>query len=251
MRRKMVAGNWKMNNTPCEAVAFANSIKAGINTDKADVVLCVPYVALDAVKNELAGTHISVAAQNMHYEKSGAFTGEISGEMLMAMGIPYTLIGHSERRQYYNETDETVNKKVQKALALGLKPILCVGESLEERKKEVTNELLRQQTNHALFGVSAEEVLKVVIAYEPIWAIGTGVVASPKQAEDACAYIRGVLAQKYGTDTANKVTILYGGSVDDKNAAELFGQPNIDGGLVGGASLKPTFADVVKAGLPK
>ncbi|MCL2526792.1 MAG: triose-phosphate isomerase [Defluviitaleaceae bacterium] len=251
MPKKIIAGNWKMNATSDEVIAALKPLDSSIDPNKAEVILCVPYVALESVKAKLAGTKIKVSAQNMHYEEKGAYTGEVSGEMLKGIGINHTLIGHSERRQYYGETDETVNQKVLKALKLDITPILCVGESLEQRKKEITNEVLRQQVNHALFNVCEQNMTRIVIAYEPIWAIGTGVVATPCQAEDACKYIREVVTAKYGADVSSKVTILYGGSVDDKNAKELFAQPNIDGGLVGGASLKPTFADVAKAGLPK
>jgi len=251
MRKKIVAGNWKMNAASRDVISALKSIDLDIVPGLFDVVLCVPYVALESVKRELEGTKIKVSAQNMHYEEKGAYTGEISGEMLKEMGIPYTLIGHSERREYYGETDQSVNLKVLKALELDITPILCIGESLDQRKNDVTNDVLRQQVSLALQKVYAKDMARVVIAYEPIWAIGTGKVATVEQAEDACKYIRSVVSGKYGADIANKVTILYGGSVSPGNAAELFSQSNIDGGLVGGASLLPTFGDVVKAGLPK
>jgi len=195
----------------------------------------------------LSNSKIKVAAQNMHYEEKGAFTGEVSCEMLKEMGLKYVLVGHSERRQFFGETDETVNLKVLKALEQNITPILCVGESLEQRKKDVTNDVLRQQVNHALQKVYAKDVKRIIIAYEPVWAIGTGAVATPKEAEDACKYIRDVIKNKYGAGIANDVTILYGGSVDDKNSKDLFGKPNIDGGLVGGASMNASFLHIVKA----
>jgi len=249
MPKKIIAGNWKMHATPYEVVDALIGINHLINPCTADVVLCAPYVALESVKSKLDGTSIKVGAQNMHYAEKGAYTGEISGEMLQDMGIPYVLIGHSERRQYFAETDESVNLKVLKALELDRTPVLCVGESLDERKKEITNDVLLRQTTRALEKVCACNMPRVVIAYEPIWAIGTGEVATPQQAEDACAYIRRVIADLYDADVAGKVSILYGGSVSPENAPELFSQCNIDGGLVGGASLKASFAEVVKAGL--
>jgi triosephosphate isomerase len=241
VRKKIVAGNWKMNNGPAEAVAFANSIKDGINGADADVVFCVPFVSLMPVMEALKGTDISVGAQNMHYEDSGAYTGEISGKMLKSMGVPYVIIGHSERRQYFGETDETVNLKTKKALEVGLTPIVCLGETLSQREQGITVDLVRLQTRIAFQGVSKEEAKKVVIAYEPIWAIGTGVVATDDQAEEACAAVRQVISEIYDQATADAIRIQYGGSVTPANAKKLFAMPNIDGGLVGGASLKADF----------
>ncbi|MCL2420672.1 MAG: triose-phosphate isomerase [Defluviitaleaceae bacterium] len=247
MRKKIVAGNWKMNNSPKEAVAFANSIKDGINGADADVVFCVPFVSLAPVMEALKGTDIAVGAQNMHYEDSGAYTGEISAKMLAEMGVPYVIIGHSERRQYFGETDETVNLKTKKALANGLIPIVCLGETLVQREQGITVDLVRLQTRIALRDVSKEDAKKVVIAYEPIWAIGTGKTATDQQAEEACAAVRQVLSEIYDAVTANAIRIQYGGSVTADNAKALFAMPNIDGGLVGGASLKPDFEVIARA----
>lgn len=248
MRKKLIAGNWKMHYSPAQAVEFVNSIKSRIDTDASDVVLCVPFTNLAPVMTALADTHIKVGAQNMHYKENGAYTGEISGEMLSAMEVPYVIIGHSERRAYYNETDDTVNWKVLKAISLGITPILCVGESLEQRQANITVDLICRQTLHALRTVPCEDAVKVVIAYEPIWAIGTGETATADQAEEACAAIRQALSELYDPDTAEAIRILYGGSVNAANAAELFGMPNIDGGLVGGASIKPEFERIVHFG---
>ncbi|MCL2617031.1 MAG: triose-phosphate isomerase [Defluviitaleaceae bacterium] len=245
MRKKIIAGNWKMNLTPREAIEFANSIKSAICTEKADVVLCAPAVSLAQVLEAVAGTRVSVGAQNMHFEDSGAFTGEISAKMLVAMGVSYVIIGHSERREYFAETDENVNKKARKALAQGLTPIICVGETLTQREQGITVDLVRQQTKIAFMEIHAEDAAKCVVAYEPIWAIGTGKTATSQQAEEVCAAIRQVLAEIYSQEVSAQIRIQYGGSVNAKNAAELFSMPNIDGGLVGGASLKPEFADIV------
>jgi len=245
MRKKIVAGNWKMNFTPAEAASFAANMKDKLNTNAVDVVLCVPYVSLQTVQEKLAGTHIKIGAQNMHQAEKGAFTGEISGEMLQSMGIPYVIVGHSERREYFNETDKTVNLKTKKALALNITPIVCVGESLDERNDGKTEDILRKQVPAALDGLTAEDISNTVIAYEPIWAIGTGLTATNEQAEHACKFIRDLVANLYNEETAAKVRILYGGSVSAKNAGELFAMPNIDGGLVGGASITPDFEKVV------
>jgi len=247
LRKKIVAGNWKMNNNPSEAVAFANSVKDGINGADADVVFCVPFVSLAPVMEALKGTDISVGAQNMHYEDSGAYTGEISGKMLKSMGVPYVIIGHSERRQYFSETDETVNLKTKKALACGLIPIVCLGETLTQREQGITVDLVRLQTRIALQDISKEDAKKVVIAYEPIWAIGTGKTATDQQAEEACKAVRQVLSEIYDQATADAIRIQYGGSVTPANAKALFAMPNIDGGLVGGASLKADFEVVARA----
>ena len=248
MRKKIVAGNWKMNFTPKKAEAFTREIKDKINTDAVDVVLCVPYVNLQSVMAELAGTNIKVGAQNMHYMDEGAYTGEISGAMLCEMGVPYVIIGHSERREKFGETDTTVNLRTMKALEHGITPIVCIGESLKQRKSERTQRVLRKQLAFALDELTPENVVNTVIAYEPIWAIGTGETATTQQAEEACALIREQIAQRFGKETAEKVRILYGGSVTADNAAELFAMPNIDGGLVGGASVVPSFEKVVHFG---
>jgi triosephosphate isomerase len=245
MRKKIIAGNWKMNKTPMEAIALAKDLAAKVNTDAADVVFCVPAVDLFPVLDIVKGTNIAVGAQNMHFEDSGAFTGEISAGMLSEIGVKYVIIGHSERREYFAETDETVNKKVHKAIAGGLIPIICVGEKLQQREQGVTIELVRMQTKIALLGVSAADAANVVIAYEPIWAIGTGKTATSAQAQEVCAAIRQVVSEIYNGDVAGKVRIQYGGSVSGANAAELFAMADIDGGLVGGASLKPEFENIV------
>lgn len=248
MRKKIVAGNWKMNFIPSEADKFVNSIKNELNTDALEVVLCVPYVTLHSVMAALKGTHIKVGAQNMHYMKEGAYTGEISGAMLEAMGVPYVIIGHSERRERFGETDTTVNLKILKALEHSLTPIVCVGETLRQRKEDRTTAVLRKQITFALDELTPMAVSKIVIAYEPIWAIGTGEAATTEQAEEACALIREQIADTYGDTAAEAIRILYGGSVTPDNAKELFSMPNIDGGLVGGASTKPSFTKVVHFG---
>lgn len=245
MRKKIIAGNWKMNKTPKEAKELCDLLKEKVNTTEADVVFCVPYVDLYPVLEALEGTHIAVGAENMHFEESGAYTGEISGAMLKEMGVSYVIIGHSERREYFAETDETVNKKVKKALEYGLLPIMCCGETLEQREAGVTIEWIRMQIKRGLAGIGAEDMKKIVIAYEPIWAIGTGKTATSEQAQEVCAAIRQVLAELYGPSVAEEVRIQYGGSVNGKNAAELFAMADIDGGLVGGASLKEEFAQIV------
>ena len=245
MRKKIVAGNWKMNMTPATAVELINSLKNEINTNEVDVVVCPPYVCLPAVLEAVKDTNIAVGAQNMHFEENGAYTGEIAPSMLVELGVKYVVIGHSERRQYFAETDETVNKKTLKAIEHGLVPVVCVGESLEERKQGVTIDLVRLQTKIALKDVKAEDAKKVVIAYEPIWAIGTGMTATSAQAEEVCKAIREVVAEVYGNEVAEEVRVQYGGSVNGANANELFNMGNIDGGLVGGASLKPEFASIV------
>jgi len=245
MRKKVIAGNWKMNKTPSEALSFINEIKDKVNVAESKVVFCVPYVSLQTALKAVEGTHISIGAQNMHYETSGAYTGEVSAEMLKEMGIEYVIIGHSERRAYYAETDVSVNKKAIKALELGLIPIICVGESLEQREQGITVDLVRLQTRIALKDISAEKAKQVILAYEPIWAIGTGKTATSEQAQEVCAAIRQVLAEIYDQETADAIAIQYGGSVNANNAAELFSMPDIDGGLVGGASLKPEFEAIV------
>jgi len=248
MRKKIVAGNWKMNKTPKEAVAFANANKATFDSSKVEVVLCLPYVNLQPVADALKGTNIKVGAQNMHFAEKGAYTGEISGPMLKEMDIPYVIIGHSERREYFAETDATVNQKTIAALSYGLTPIVCVGESKDQRLQEQTNDVLHVQLTNGLVNLTPQNIADIVIAYEPIWAIGTGLVATREQAEDACAFIRNFIKNIFGQEAADKVRILYGGSVSPGNAAELFAMPNIDGGLVGGASLEPSFAEVIHFG---
>ncbi len=245
MRKKIVAGNWKMNMTPAKAVELIDSLKNEINSQEVEVVVCPPYVCLPAVLDAVKGTNIGVGAQNMYFEESGAYTGEIAPSMLVELGVKYVIIGHSERRQYFAETDVTVNKKVLKAIEHNLVPILCVGESLDEREQGVTIDLVRLQTKVALKDVKAEDAKKVVIAYEPIWAIGTGKTATSAQAEEVCKAIREVVAEVYGNEVADEVRVQYGGSVNGGNANELFNMGNIDGGLVGGASLKPEFAAIV------
>lgn len=245
MRRKIIAGNWKMNKTPQEAVTLINELKPLLANAEAEVVFCPPAVSLAAALEAVKGSNIGIGAQNMYFEESGAFTGEIAPNMLTEMGVKYVILGHSERRQYFAETDETVNKKVLKALEHKLIPIVCVGESLEQREQGITEDLVRLQTKIALRGVPADRVKEVVIAYEPIWAIGTGRTATNEQAEEVCAAIRKVLTELYG-GVAEEIRIQYGGSVKPSNAKEIFGMPNIDGGLVGGASLTKDFAGIVQ-----
>jgi triosephosphate isomerase len=246
-RKKIIAGNWKMNKTPKEAVEFVKELKSRLNGAESDVVVCVPFVCLPEVKKVLEGSNIKVGAQNMHWEEKGAFTGEISGQMLTDLGVEYVIIGHSERRAYFAETDETVNKKVHAAFKYGLNPIVCVGESLAQREQGVTADLIRYQVKIALLGLSCEQVKKLVIAYEPIWAIGTGKTATSEQANEVNAIIRNTVKELYGDEAADAVRVQYGGSVNASNADELFGMPDIDGGLVGGASLKPDdFEKIVK-----
>jgi triosephosphate isomerase len=243
----LVAGNWKMNKTPSEAVAFVKELIPLLSGAKADVVVGVPFVALPGVVEAACGTNIKTAAQNMHYEEKGAYTGEVSASMLKDAGAEYVIIGHSERRQYFGETDVGVNKKAHAAINAQLIPIICVGESLEEREQGVTEEIVRRQVKIALIGIDAAKLLdsKLVIAYEPIWAIGTGKTATNEQADDVCRVIRGLLTQLFGKDAAAKVNILYGGSVTAANAKELFAMPDINGGLVGGASLKAADFEII------
>ena len=248
-RKTIIAGNWKMNKTLTETKAFAEEFKPMLNRPRwCDVVLCVPYVNVQAAIRLFKDSKVSIAAENCHYESSGAYTGEVSAEMLKDIGVKYVIIGHSERRQYYNETDFTVNKKVRAALEAGLRPIVCVGESLEQRELGVTMELIAYQVKCALSGVSAEKVRHVVFAYEPIWAIGTGKTATSQEAQDVCEFIRSIIRKLYGARVARAVTIQYGGSMNPKNAYELLGQPDVDGGLIGGASLKPDqFMEIINA----
>lgn len=247
-RKPIIAGNWKMNNTASEGVALVNAIKDNVKNACCDVVVCVPAIDIPAVAEVIKGTNIELGAQNVHFAAKGAYTGEISAEMLKEYGVKYVIIGHSERRQYFGETDETVNKRVLQALKKGLKPIICVGESLEERESGVYKTLLETQTEKALAGVTSDELDKVVIAYEPIWAIGTGKTATAQEANDTIAIIRNKVAELYCKNCAqNKLRIQYGGSMNPKNASELMAMPEIDGGLIGGASLKAEdFSKVVK-----
>ncbi|MFI3210226.1 MAG: triose-phosphate isomerase [Peptostreptococcaceae bacterium] len=237
MRKPIIAGNWKMNKTIAESVAFINEIKDQVTTDKVEAVICAPFLALKDLKEVTNGTNIKIGAQNMHFEESGAFTGEVAPAMLKEIGVDYVVIGHSERREYYNETDETVNKKVLKALEVGIDPILCCGETLEERESNSTKDVCKVQIEKGLASVCKSDLEKVVIAYEPIWAIGTGKTATSEDANDVIKYIREVVANLYGQELADKVRIQYGGSVKPNTVAELMGQSDIDGALVGGASL--------------
>jgi len=246
-RKKIAAGNWKMNKTPSEAEEFVNALKERVAGTDTEVVVAVPFVCLPAVKKAAEGSNIKIAAQNMHWEEKGAFTGEVSGPMLADLGVDYVIIGHSERRQYFAETDETVNKKVHAALKYNLKPIVCVGESLEQRECNVTAEHVGYQVRMALYGLTADQAKNVIIAYEPIWAIGTGKTATSEQANEVCSLIRATVKDMFGEDVANTIRIQYGGSVNAANAAELFAMSDIDGGLVGGASLKlDEFEKIVK-----
>ncbi len=246
-RKKIAAGNWKMNKTAKEAVEFVEALKPRVAGGAAEVVVCVPFVSLPGVLKAAEGSNIKVGAQNFHWEEKGAFTGEISGPMLKDLGVEYVIIGHSERRQYFAETDETVNKKVHSAYKYGLKPIVCVGESLAQREQGVTADLVRYQVKIALLGLSAEQVKQLVIAYEPIWAIGTGKTATNEQANEVCSIIRETVKALYDEETAEAVRVQYGGSVTAANAGELFNMSDIDGGLVGGASLKlDDFEKIVK-----
>lgn len=243
MRKILAAGNWKMNKTASEASEFIKELTESVKGAKNDVLICVPFTNLETAVRLTEGTNVKVGAQNMDYHDSGAYTGEVSADMLLDAGVKYVVIGHSERREYYNETDKTVNLKVLKALEKGITPVLCCGESLEQREGGITFDWVRMQIKLALAGV--EDVTKVVIAYEPIWAIGTGKTATSEQAEEVCGAIRECVASLYGKDAAEKTTILYGGSVNAKNASELFAMENIDGGLVGGASLKTADFTVI------
>lgn len=246
MSRKMIiAGNWKMNKTPSETTAFIEELKPLVAGADAEVLCCVPAIDLIPAVQAAEGSNIVIGAENMYYEEKGAFTGEIAPNMLVDAGVKYVILGHSERREYFAETNETVNKKVLKAFEHGLTPIVCCGETLTQREQGITIDWIRQQIKIAFLGVTAEQAATAVIAYEPIWAIGTGKVATTEQAQEVCHAIRELVAELYGEETAEAIRIQYGGSVAPKNAAELFAQPDIDGGLVGGASLKPDFGKVV------
>lgn len=246
MRKPFIAGNWKMFKTTAEAKKFAKEFKAIYKASDVRVAIAAPYTQLDALVKAFKGTGIGVGAQNMHYEDEGAFTGEISAPMLKEIGVDYCVIGHSERRQYFKETDVTVNKKLKKALSVGILPILCVGESLKTREEGKQNAFVEKQITSDFKGISKEDALKITVAYEPIWAIGTGKTATPKQAQQMCAHIRKVLTKLYGEDVSEEITIQYGGSVKPANATELLNQDDIDGALVGGASLKPAdFLEII------
>ena len=246
MRRKVIAGNWKMNMLPNEAMACIEQLASLVKDTENEVILCVPYTDLFYSLLTAQGTNIKIGAQNMHFEEKGAFTGEVSGPMLKCIGVEYVIIGHSERRQYFAETDETVNKKIKAALANGLKPIVCVGETLEQRESGKAEEVFTTQTRKAFEGLSAEDAKKVIIAYEPIWAIGTGKTATSEDANNSVKAIRNEIRSLYGDEVADEIIIQYGGSVKSSNAKELFTTSDIDGGLVGGASLKAEeFAKIV------
>ena len=244
-RKKIIAGNWKMNMTPSEAVALVNELKPLVVNDEVDVVFCVPAIDIIPAMEAAKGTNIQIGAENMYFEEKGAYTGEISPNMLNDAGVKYVIIGHSERREYFAETNETVNKKVLKAFEHGITPIICCGESLTQREQGITIDWIRQQIKIAFLNVTADQAKTAVIAYEPIWAIGTGKVATTDQAEEVCAAIRACIGEIYDEATAQAIRIQYGGSVNAKTAPELFAQENIDGGLVGGASLKPDFGAIV------
>ena len=246
MRKPFIAGNWKMYKTAAEAESFAGEFKKLYEPSDVRVAIAAPFTQLWALKKAFEGTGIGLAAQNMHWEDQGAFTGEVSAPMLKEIGVDYCIIGHSERRQYFNETDETVNRKVLKALEAGILPILCCGESLQTRDAGEQNAFVEAQIRADFAGVAAEDAKKVTVAYEPIWAIGTGRTASPEQAQDMCGFIREVLKDIYGEDISEEITIQYGGSVKPANASDLMNQDDIDGALVGGASLKPAdFIEII------
>ena len=244
-RRKIIAGNWKMNKTPSEAVALVNELKPLVATEDADVVFCVPAIDIIPAMEAAKGSNICIGAENMYYEESGAYTGEIAPAMLTDVGVKYVIIGHSERREYFAETDETVNKKVLKAFEHGITPIICCGESLTQREQGITIDWIRQQIKIAFLNVTADQAKTAVIAYEPIWAIGTGKVATTEQAQEVCHAIRVCIGEIFDQATAEAIRIQYGGSVSASNAAELFAQADIDGGLVGGASIKADFGKIV------
>ena len=244
-RKKIIAGNWKMNMTPSQAVELCNTLKDLLKSDDVDVVYCVPAIDIVPVVEAVKGTNVEVGAENMYFEEKGAYTGEISAEMLVDAGVKYVIIGHSERRDYFKECDCLLNKKVKKAFEAGLTPILCCGESLEQREMGITLDFIRLQIKSDLKDITADQVKNMVIAYEPIWAIGTGKTATSDQAQEVCKAIRDCIAEVYDTDTAEAVRIQYGGSMNAGNAAELLAKPDIDGGLVGGASLKADFGKIV------
>ena len=249
MRRYVIAGNWKMNMTPSQTRAFLTEIAPKVaGKDNCDIVFCVPFVDIATAVETVKGTNIHIGAENVHFEEKGAYTGEVSAKMLKAIGVEYVIIGHSERRQYFGETDETVNLRTKAALAAGMKVILCLGEVKEERLSGITDEVVAMQTKLDLKDITADQLKNVIIAYEPVWAIGTGLTATPEQADETCGVIRATLAKMYGADVAETVTIQYGGSMNEKNASELLSKVNVDGGLIGGASLIPEkFSAIVDA----
>lgn len=248
MKKNVIAGNWKMNKTPKETKVLISEIIPLVKDAKCDVLICVPYVDLQIALEMTNGTNIKVGAENCHWETSGAYTGEISAQMLASMGVQYVIIGHSERRTYFAETDVTVNRRVRAALDAGLNVIVCVGERLEEREQGITFDLMSMQTKIALQNVTKEEMKRVIIAYEPVWAIGTGKTATADQANEVCAHIRSVVESLYDKATADELIVQYGGSMNAKNADELLAKPDVDGGLIGGASLKPVdFSEIVKS----
>ncbi|WMJ23577.1 triose-phosphate isomerase [Paludicola sp. MB14-C6] len=248
LRKAVIAGNWKMNNTRVETKALINDLIPLVKDADCEVVVCVPFTNLETAVNLTKGTNVKVGAQNVHFEKSGAFTGEISADMLTEMGVEYVVVGHSERRQYFGETNVTVNKRTKAAVAAGLKVLLCVGELLEEREQGITDELVALQTKIALQGIDKADLNKIIIAYEPVWAIGTGKTATADQANEVCAVIRATVAKIYDQAAADAMTIQYGGSMNAGNAAELLSKPDVDGGLIGGASLKAAdFATIINA----
>ena len=244
-RRILAAGNWKMNKTPSETKATIEAMKATCASKETEVLLCVPAIDIPAALEAAAGSNIQIGAENVYFEDSGAYTGEIAPNMLTDLGIKYVILGHSERREYFAETNETVNKKMIKCFEHGLIPIMCCGESLEQRAQGVTMDFIRQQVKVGFLGLGADQAKAAIIAYEPIWAIGTGKTATSDQAEEVCKGIRDLIRELYGDAVAEEIRILYGGSVKGSNAAELFAKEDIDGGLVGGASLKPDFGDIV------
>ena len=249
MRRTVIAGNWKMNMTPSETKAFIEDLIPMVKgKDACDIVLCVPFVDIATAVEAAKGSNVKIGAENVHFKESGAYTGEVSASMLKEIGTEYVIVGHSERRQYFGETDETVNLRTKAALAAGLKVILCLGELLEARQAGITEEIVSMQTKLDFAGIPEEDLKNVIIAYEPVWAIGTGLTATPEQADEACGIIRNVIASLYSAKAADEITIQYGGSMNEKNAAELLAKANVDGGLIGGASLKTDkFTAIVSA----
>ncbi len=248
MRRKVIAGNWKMNKNIQETETYINELKELVKDTQNEVIICVPFIDLCKAVKTAKGTNIKIGAQNVHFEEKGAYTGEVSPKMLADTGVEYIIIGHSERREYFNETDETINKKLKAALAHGLKPILCVGETLEQREQGITKMWITGQVRYDMEGLSKDEAKNIIIAYEPIWAIGTGKTASKEDANEALKWIREEIEKLYDKELADEIIIQYGGSVKSSNASELFAMSDIDGGLVGGASLEPTeFAKIVNS----
>lgn len=251
LRKTVIAGNWKMNNTRVETKALLEALKPAVAEAGCEVVACVPFTNLETAVAMAAGTNLKIGAQNCHFEEKGAFTGEISADMLVEMGVTHVVIGHSERRQYFGETDETVNLRTKAAIAKGLTAIVCVGEMLKEREQGITSELVALQVKIALSGIAKEDLSKIIIAYEPVWAIGTGKTATAAQANEVCALIRATVASLYDQAAADAMTIQYGGSMNAGNAAELLAQPDVDGGLIGGASLKAADFGVIIAAASK